>query len=436
MKLLEKASAKRGQMAYSEKEINDILARYEKKLGRELETESASESGFTREYIQFKNEAFKTLSRYEKVAKFSGKILRVKPPKKDEAKFAKAFSIVHSELEPAEAVSLASNAFILSLLISILGFVVYFIFTNEFPVLYLFLGIAFSAFLYYWLYSFPLVQAKIWRLKASSQLVQALLFIVIYMKHTPNLERAIKFTSDNLQPPLALDFRKIFWDVEVGKFSNIRESIDNYLEGWRDGNLEFVEAMHLLESSLYEPIEQKRIEILEKSLLTMLEGVQEKMLDYSHSVAAPLTNIYMLGIVLPTLALALLPLASALLNGLITWQHVIILFNVIIPFFVYYMTSQVLLSRPTGYGEAELLEMNPNYEEYKSSTPTAIAFLVALPFFLLGITPLIMLSPTISQFIGLSEEKIGPFEKGQIANLPREISNILIADGKAEVVEE
>ena len=49
---------------------------------------------------------------------------------------------------------------------------------------------------------------------------------------------------------------------------------------------------------------------------------------------------------------------------------------------------------------------------------------------------LIIFKEAVEQFIGLSEEKIGPFEKGQIANLPREISNILIADGKAEVVEE
>ena len=33
-------------------------------------------------------------------------------------------------------------------------------------------------------------------------------------------------------------------------------------------------------------------------------------------------------------------------------------------------------------------------------------------------------------------EKIGPFEKDQMANLPKEISKILVEDGKAEFVEE
>ncbi len=40
------------------------------------------------------------------------------------------------------------------------------------------------------------------------------------------------------------------------------------------------------------------------------------------------------------------------------------------------------------------------------------------------------------EFLGLDGEKAGPFKKGDIANLPVEIANILIVDNKAEAVEE
>ncbi len=40
------------------------------------------------------------------------------------------------------------------------------------------------------------------------------------------------------------------------------------------------------------------------------------------------------------------------------------------------------------------------------------------------------------EFLGLDGEKIGPFKKGDIANLPTEIANILVIDSKAEAVEE
>jgi DNA replication initiation complex subunit (GINS family) len=40
------------------------------------------------------------------------------------------------------------------------------------------------------------------------------------------------------------------------------------------------------------------------------------------------------------------------------------------------------------------------------------------------------------EFLGISGEKLGPFKKGEVANLPVEIANILIADNKAEAIED
>jgi DNA replication initiation complex subunit (GINS family) len=48
---------------------------------------------------------------------------------------------------------------------------------------------------------------------------------------------------------------------------------------------------------------------------------------------------------------------------------------------------------------------------------------------------LLVFKKDVEEFLDLDGEKIGPFEKGQIANLSSEIANILIDDGKAEVVE-
>src|SRR5574343_842300 len=90
-----------------------------------------------------------------------------------------------------------------------------------------------------------------WRLKASSQMVPAILYIVIYMKHTSNFEKAVAFAAQHLYEPLALDFKKVFWDVQIGRYSTVKDSVDHYLKTWRDFSLEFIEAFHLIESSLY-----------------------------------------------------------------------------------------------------------------------------------------------------------------------------------------
>jgi hypothetical protein len=97
----------------------------------------------------------------------------------------------------------------------------------------------------------------------------------------------------------------------------------------------------------------------------------------------------MLGIVLPTLGLALLPLASTLLNGAIKPIHVFLLFNVVIPFLVFYLTSNVMLTRPGGYGETTLLEKNPMYYKYKSKKPYIKAGLLCFPLIIIGLLPFI-----------------------------------------------
>lgn len=49
---------------------------------------------------------------------------------------------------------------------------------------------------------------------------------------------------------------------------------------------------------------------------------------------------------------------------------------------------------------------------------------------------LIVFKEYVEEFVGLEGEKMGAFEKGQIANIPKEIAKILVDSGKAEIVGE
>jgi Flp pilus assembly protein TadB len=369
----------------------EILEKYSRKLGAEIETEASS--GYSSEYLQFKEEMIPEITKYEKWAKSLGGIFRLKVSEKDRVKIQKQLDIAHLDVTPGEALSLSA----LSMLAVFFGTIIltlaiYFVnpeagFSNLF--IFAFLGVISSAFLFYYTYTLPERLANAWRMKASSQMVPAVLYTVVYMKHTSNLERAIQFASEHLEGPLALDFKKIFYNVEIGKFSTIKSSLEDYLEQWRDYAPEFIESFHLVESSLFEPSESRRVEILEKSLQVILDGVYEKMLKYSREIRSPLTNVYMLGIVLPTLGLALLPLGSTLLGGLIQWPHIFVLFNVIVPFMVFYLTSSVLLKRPGGYGETSVLELNPDYKKYTDRKHWINAALITVPILLIGLLPFI-----------------------------------------------
>lgn len=370
----------------TKEEIKKILKSFEAKIERELKEEVPTD--YSIEYNKFREETLASLGPYERACKNFGRVLKLKLTEKDEAKIKKSIDAAHLEIEPGEAAGLAVFALITGIFLTLLVLIAIYLLTGTMPLLIFILLFFVSLFIFYYLNTMPARLEQKWRLKASSQMVPCILYLVVYMRHTSNLERAIRFASQHLQPPLSLDLKKIFWQVETAKFATIKDALDAYLETWREYSLEFIEAFHLIESSLYEPNESRRISILEKSLEVMLDGVHEKMLHYTHDVKSPITNIYMLGIVLPTLGLALLPLASTLLQGAIQWYHVAILFNIIVPFSVFYMTNQILSKRPGGFGETELLERNPNYKYYKDKSHYFSAAMIALPFLLIGLLPL------------------------------------------------
>jgi len=394
-------------------DIDKILKKYSRKIEKEVrgfdasspvagQSQRSEKQEVSKEYFQFKQDMMPELSRYEKWVRSLGSFVKIKLAPKDEERISKQLQSAHLEVSAGEVVGLSIISFLGMFFIGVLASIAIWLFGFSFPVLFLFLMLVASFFLFYYFYSMPARMAVKWRLKAGSQMVPAILYTVIYMKHTSNLERAISFVSKHIEPPLSLDLKRVLWNIETGKYSSIKDSLDDYLDSWREHSMEFVESFHLIESSLYEPDENRRIQILERALRVILDGVYDKMLRYTHTIKSPLTNLYMLGIVLPTLGLALLPLASTLLGGLIKWSHILVIFNIIIPFFVFYLTTQIMLKRPGGHGESSLLERNPLYYHYKSREPYFKAGLICLPFLLLGLLPLFF--GGLAELIGLEKD--------------------------------
>ncbi len=388
-----------------DKDVKDILRKYSGKLeGKISSTPTTKSSNYSMSYVNFKKEMAPDISRYEKWCKSLGSLIKLNVSEKDKKKVRKSLRIAHLDLEEWQPLTLSVISFLSIFFIGLIISAAVFLITDTIPAVFFLLSAVLSIFVFYFMNRYPQRLANKWRLKASSQMVPAILYIVVYMRHTPNLERAIAFASENLEYPLALDFKKVFYNVQVGKFSTIKESLDNYLEIWRDYSVEFIEAFHLIESSLFEPDNSRRIRTLEKSLKVVLDGVYDKMLRFTHEVKSPLTNVYMLGVVLPTLGLALLPLASAMLGGILKTVHVFILFNLIIPFLVFYLIDKVLFLRPGGHGESQLLERNPLYPKYKSKKSYIIGAVIALPLILIGLLPLIFNYTPVAEWIGVSKD--------------------------------
>lgn len=343
-------------------DAKDLVARYKQKLQSELQLRKLgpSQKTFTREYKAFKQEAMpQTLSFYEKACNFCAKILKIKVKPAKAAKIQESIDICHLNITPTGVTALA---YLLPIAVILLGSAFSFIIGSIFlALIFALFGIA----LIVVLNRMPHFLANNWRMKASNQMVLCIFYIVTYMRHTSNLENAIEFASQHLSPPLSLDLKKVIWDVESGKHESVKESLDKYLETWKKWNSEFVEAFHLIESSLYETADERRLAMLDKSLDVILTETYEKMLHYAQNLKSPITMLHMLGIILPILGLVILPLIVSFMEN-IKWWHIAILYNIVLPVVVYYMGKNILSKRPTGYGDIDIAELNPELKKYKN----------------------------------------------------------------------
>ncbi|MFQ5620813.1 MAG: hypothetical protein ACE5FT_03145 [Candidatus Nanoarchaeia archaeon] len=345
----------------TEEQLKHISEKYGSRFGVQVEEEHKIQPEIvSRQYKQFKTEMLPPMHGwYEKVCNFSGRILKLKLAPKRKAELTEFIDICHFDITP-EGVDAA--AVLLPMIFMFTGAgIAGLLFQSMF---FAFFFLMAGAIMMIPMRSYVQLQANAWRMKASNQMVLCVFYIVTYMRHTSNLEGAINFASNHLSPPLNLDMKKVVWDVESAKFESVRDSLDSYLDTWRKYNNEFVEAMHLIESSLYEGNEERRGAILDKSLDVILTETYEKMLHYAHNLKSPITILHMMGVIMPILGLVILPIVVSFLGG-VKWYHISTLYNVILPIAVYYVGSTVLATRPTGYGDADIGE-KAEFKKYRN----------------------------------------------------------------------
>jgi len=393
-----------------------VMNKYSSKLDNSFQSfmDRPSNGAFSKDYNTFRNEALHMEnSLYEKACIFTHSIIDFSPTNKDyKKKIEEAIKTTHLNITSSSAYTFAILTMFSMILLGVLVGFITFIFTpaENFGPSSLFLALFFvimGIVLLKPLSNYPIHLAQKRRLQASNQMVLCILYVVIYMRHTSNLEHAIKFAGEHVGNPLALDLRKIYWDVETNKFPTIQQSLENYLLQWKDHNLAFVESFHLIESSLYESSEARRVELLEKSLNVILEGTYDSMLHYAQEVKSPITMLHMLGVILPILGLIVLPLMGSFLG--VKWYHIALIYNVLLPFIVFYWGYAILSKRPIGYAQSDITSI-PQYENLRKIKignsyvePKFIAILCFIVLVIIGLSPLLfhLLQPGVD--INLTE---------------------------------
>jgi Flp pilus assembly protein TadB len=339
---------------------------------------------YTSEYLTFLEELKqKPVTWYEKACAFVEKHFPVSPDNKTKLRVEEALRAGYTNATPKGVFSLA----ILSTL-TVLILVFYCIFFLDIGTVFGIFGIMLIVGVFWYFYNYPNARAKSMGIKMSADSVLAILYMIIYMRSSPNLEGAIKFAAQNLEGPLAWDLRKLLWDIETGKYASADYALVDYILKWKNKNKEFAEALNLLRGSSVDS--SRREMVYEETLNVILNGTRDRARHYASELRMPMTLIYAMGILLPVMGLVLFPIILIFIADYVKPSFVFFGYDILLPVFLYFIVDHLLASKPPTFSP-------PDISKAKGVPPMGrfsfagrfipilpLSLLISIPFVLLG----------------------------------------------------
>jgi Flp pilus assembly protein TadB len=336
------------------------------------------------EYLSFLKELEqKPVTWYEKVCASAEKILPLEPSHSAKTKLEDSIRAAYLNATPKGSYSLTFVATIITLSLVLIA------------VIFFNIGLVFSLFgfvvifaVFWYFYNYPSSKAKSMRIKMSADSVLAILYMVIYMRSSPNLEGAIKFASQYLEGPLAWDLRKLLWDIETGKYASADNALIDYIMKWKDKNREFSEALNLLRGSA---VESSRREIVfDETVNVILNGTRERAKHYAAGLRMPMTLIYAMGILLPVMGLVLFPIILIFIADVVKPSFVFFGYNILLPAVLYFIVNHILATKPPTFSPPDISKVKgtPPMGKFslgkKNITILPLSLVIGIPFIILG----------------------------------------------------
>jgi hypothetical protein len=335
---------------------------------------------YSKEYEEFlKGEAkVRELSIYEKLCGISEKIVPISPWQSLIDKYYEAIMFSHLKISPRGAFSLTLLLTILVVAIPTVLAVAFSAFSLSTAVLIAVLG----AVIFYYLYDYPFHFATMFRIKASAEMVLAIIYMTISMRVSPNIENAIEFSANNLTGALKEDLHQLLWDVYLRKFDSASAALDTFIKKWKRENNEFAEAIYLIKTSTIEST-ARRERVLDEAVSVMLQGTRERMKAYSRDLRTPVTVVNALGILLPIIGLVFLPMIGIFMPTTIRPIFIVIGYNIMLPLVVYWLMKTYLDKRPYSFHHPDISK-HPKFRAERRWMHPLIAALIALPLIVFG----------------------------------------------------
>ncbi len=337
--------------------IGSILGKYNT-VSRMPGREHHNASLISKEYINYKEEELtskQTAGLYERIVSSLG-VVKIKPDKGSKEKLdnALSFAEMHVTSEQVFSASLVLAGFMY-----LFSFMLFFVSTSLF---FRILLLIFPAIAAYHFMTRPMSFAESVRIRTGGSLIMAVLYMIVYMKSTPNIEGAVRFAANNVSGRLSRDLKELLWKVEVGVSATVENALSEYAMTWSAYNRDFTESVQLLRESMLEPSHARRDILLDKAVEVVLVGTNERMKRYSRNLETPIMILHGVGVLLPVLGMIALPLLSIFLASELKGIPYYLFFgyNVFLPLAVYYFMIDILSKRPSTHSKIDI-SMHPDY---------------------------------------------------------------------------
>lgn len=328
--------------------IREIVDNLDRDIQRPPYNNSSGDHGYSRKYKEYKKEEVESRrkNRYTRLCHKMASVFSLEADESIQKKLNPSLNLLQWELTPGMVLSGAVGVGVFSIFAWAFLFMINLLIGPILPTSLLLISVVGPVGAAIYMFYKPMFAAQNKVIESSGEMILAILYMVVYMRSSPNLEGAVRFAALNLDGPVSRDLKGVLWDLEIGKFNTVGESLENYTENWKDFNQDFLESLNLLKAAMNESNDQRRSSMLQDAIDNILDGTQEKMKHYAQGLKTPVMIINAMGAMLPVLGMIMLPLISVFMGGAITPLHLFIVFNIMLPGFLWIFMQRVLSSRP------------------------------------------------------------------------------------------
>jgi Flp pilus assembly protein TadB len=190
-------------------------------------------------------------------------------------------------------------------------------------------------------------------------------YMAMSIRLSPSLTRAITFAARNMDGPIGSGLKRILWNVYTRKFHSVEEPFTATATEWGKQNEDLKRALFALRSATLEATDEGRERSLDKAMDIVISGTKKKMEEFASSLSTPTTVLFALGILLPMILGAMLPMVS--LGGLdLSYRAegsgtsggihpllVVLLMDVVFPLAAFLYAFHILSGRPGVVGSIQ-----------------------------------------------------------------------------------